>query len=212
MDSAAWSAVRSKSMQYAGLPGCWRHDSLLRGWIVTGHGEADAAWRATGPLARIQAHGHNVVERLDHGPAEHLRHPLAVGQAVLDRIDAAVACGLVLPVSTTTAVDPSKRPCGSSATAFCGMLTITTSRARCVLDCRRGNAGLGGQRGGRLWTARVGDPNLVSERREAPRENAANLTRADDSDAHALSVLAGRDVEMVGALELRCGRRAGSFC
>jgi hypothetical protein len=86
------------------------------------------------------------------------------------------------------------------------------ARARSVLDCRRGNAGLGGQRGERFWPARVGDPNLVSERREAPRENAANLTRADDSNVHGLSLRAGRDVEMVGARELRCGRRAGSFC
>jgi hypothetical protein len=35
-----------------------------------------------------------------------------------------------LPVSTTTALDLAKRPRGSSCTAFCGMVTITTSRAR----------------------------------------------------------------------------------
>jgi hypothetical protein len=43
-------------------------------------------------------------------------------------------------------------------------------------------AGLVGEFGESLWTARVGDVDIVTERGEAAREGAADVTCADDSD------------------------------
>src|SRR3954470_788132 len=110
------------------------------------------------------------------------------------------------------AVDLAKRPGGSSRTAFCGMVTITTSRALAAcstvdaaapvsaasaesdsgpraLAIRPWCPSLAAYRGERFGPAGVGHPNVVPEPRDAACEDAADLTRADDPDVHAISLL-----------------------
>ena len=129
-----------------------------------------------------------LLKALMTGPAELLLDPLALGQAVLDALDAAVALLRVVVARVdddyVARARRRKDSVGRSGIFILGMVTTTTSPARAasstVTGLRRSLSP--GRRGSR--SARVRDGDLMAERGEPAGERATDISGADDSDLH----------------------------
>ena len=83
-EGAAIHAVESELVQELD------HDSFGP-VVVARHGQCIAPGAASGAAEIHQMLGIDIIERLDHGPAQLLLDPLAFGHPVLDLVDAAIA-------------------------------------------------------------------------------------------------------------------------
>ena len=142
------------------------HDALGP-FVVARHGQCIAP-RAAGRAAEIhQVLGIDIIERLDHGPAQLLLDPLAFGDPVLDFVDAAIAFARIV----ITGVDDHHVAGDAGKQVF-----------RQIADLRLGNRdhhhtagagrfggrdrfrpGLFHQPGERLGSSRVGHEHFVAE-------------------------------------------------
>jgi hypothetical protein len=163
------------------------HRRLLVG-IVAGHRERDPAL-ASGGLAELQqVLGLDVVERLDHRIPELVGHPAAVRCTRVDRLNLAVAAGVVVArVDDRSALGAGREhPSVECRDRLLGDRDHhQLGAARGILGARRRGPGLLSQRAQRLGATRVRHRDRVTKLGQTPRQRAADVAGSDDPDAHA---------------------------
>jgi hypothetical protein len=180
---------------------------------VAGDRERDSPVRAFRSAVLQKALGEDAVERLDHGPPDLLRDPLAVEHAAVDRIDAAIAQlrMVVADIDHDDAVrhvrEQPPRKAGDGLRW--DREEDDLSGVDGVDDGSGRRADVSGQGRQAFRSPRVRDRDAVAQPDEAARKHRPHASCADDSDAHGL-ILPNQRCPCPPCRELSCGEAPGN--